>query len=120
MVVDDRNIGWVGELHPLVVGEWELTGPVAAFEIDMDAVAELTEGAERVYSDVTSFPAVLQDIAVVVSDETPAAAVVAAIREGGGELLAGVEIFDVYRGEQVGKARSRWHCGWSSAPRIAR
>ena len=78
---------------------------MAGFEIDMDAVAELASGPERVYRDVTSFPAVLQDIAVVVSDETPAAAVVAAVREGGGELLAGVEIFDVYRGEQVERGR---------------
>ncbi|MEA2362680.1 MAG: phenylalanyl-tRNA synthetase beta chain [Thermoleophilaceae bacterium] len=101
--VDDRNIGWVGELHPTVAAGWDLGGPVAGFEIDMDAVADLTEHAERVYSDVTSFPSVLQDIAVVVPDETPAAAVVAAIRDGGGALLAGVEIFDVYRGEQVGE-----------------
>jgi phenylalanyl-tRNA synthetase beta chain len=103
VLADTRNIGWIGELHPLVASEWDLAGPVAGFEIDMDAVAELAEGAERVYSDVTSFPAVLQDIAVVVPDETPAAAVVAAVREGGGDLLAGVEIFDLYRGEQVGE-----------------
>ncbi|MBA3261682.1 MAG: phenylalanine--tRNA ligase subunit beta [Thermoleophilaceae bacterium] len=100
---DERDIGWVGELHPSVAAEWDLVGPVAGFEIDMDAVAELSEGAERVYSDVTSFPAVLQDIAVVVADETPAAAVLAAVRGGGGPLLAGVELFDVYRGEQVGE-----------------
>jgi phenylalanyl-tRNA synthetase beta chain len=101
--VDERNIGWVGEVHPSVAGEWDLAGPVAGFEIDMDAVAELAAGSERVYTDVTGFPAVLQDIAVVVPDDTPAAAVVAAVRDGGGALLAAVEIFDVYRGEQVGE-----------------
>jgi phenylalanyl-tRNA synthetase beta chain len=99
----ERDLGWVGELHPSVADEWDLTGPVAGFEIDMDAVTELTEGAEPVYSDVPGFPAVLEDIAVVVPAEVSAAAVMAAVREGGAPLLAGVEIFDVYRGEQVGE-----------------
>jgi phenylalanyl-tRNA synthetase beta chain len=102
VTVDGRDIGWVGELHPLVADEWDLASPAAGFEIDIDAVVELTEGRQPAYRDVTSFPAVLQDIAIVVPDETPAAAVAAAVREGGGDLLAGVEIFDVYRGEQVG------------------
>jgi phenylalanyl-tRNA synthetase beta chain len=101
VTVDGRDIGWVGELHPLVASEWELAGPVAGFEIDVDAVIELAR--PRPYRDVTSFPAVLQDIAVVVGDDVSAAAVVAAVREGGAPLLAGVDIFDVYRGEQVGE-----------------
>jgi phenylalanyl-tRNA synthetase beta chain len=101
----ERNIGWVGELHPLVAHAWDLAGPVAAFEIDLDAVAELTEGTQDVYSDVTSFPAVLQDIAVVVADDVPAAAVVEAVRGGAGPLLAEVALFDVYSGEQVGEGR---------------
>jgi phenylalanyl-tRNA synthetase beta chain len=99
-----RGIGWIGELHPSVTDDWDLAGPVAGFEIDMDAVTELTEGAERVYSDVTSFPAVLQDIAVVLPADVRAEAVVAAVRKGGAPLLAGVEIFDVYRGEQVAES----------------
>jgi phenylalanyl-tRNA synthetase beta chain len=95
-------IGWLGELHPLVAREWGLEG-AAAFELDADALAELTEGVVAAYSDVTSFPAVLQDIAVVVPTEVSAAAVEAAVRAGGGELLAGTRVFDVYEGEQVGE-----------------
>jgi phenylalanyl-tRNA synthetase beta chain len=101
----ERNIGWVGELHPQVARAWDLVGPVAGFEIDLDAVAELTEGTTEVYGDVTSFPAVLQDIAVVVGDDVPAAAVVEAVRGGAGPLLAEVALFDVYRGEQAGEGR---------------
>ena len=52
---------------------------------------------------MTSFPAVLQDIAVVVPEDVPAAEVEAAVRVGGGELLREARIFDVYRGEQVGE-----------------
>lgn len=96
------EIGWVGELHPLVARAWDLEGAVA-FELDADALAELTEGAVAAYRDVTSFPAVLHDIAVVVPADVSAAAVEDAVRRGGGELLASVAVFDVYEGEQVGE-----------------
>ena len=99
---DGREIGWIGELHPLVARAWELDGPVAAFEIDFGAIAELAPKTTR-YSDVTSFPAVLQDIAVVLEDDVAAAEVEAAVRAGGGDLLDRVEVFDLYRGAQVGE-----------------
>lgn len=83
--------------------EWDVPGPVAGFELDVDAVLELTAGRQDVYRDVTSFPSVLQDIAVVVPDEVPAAEVEQAVRAGGGDLLADAQVFDLYRGEQVGE-----------------
>jgi phenylalanyl-tRNA synthetase beta chain len=104
VVAGELEIGWVGEVHPQIAGAWDLAS-AAGFEIDVDAVVELTGGAEPVYRDVTSFPAVLQDIAVVVADETPAATVVETIRSGAGDLLAEVELFDVYSGEQVGEGQ---------------
>jgi phenylalanyl-tRNA synthetase beta chain len=99
----ERKLGWLGELHPLVTREWDVPGPVAGFELDVAAVLEVTAGREDVYRDVTSFPAVLQDIAVVVPDGVPAAEVEEAVRAGGGDLLAGVQVFDLYRGEQAGE-----------------
>jgi len=98
---NERKIGWLGELHPLVAGQWDLSGPVAAFELDIEAVVELVSGRPHTYEDVTGFPAVLQDIAVVVAEELPAAEVIEAVRAGGGRLLERVELFDLYRGEQV-------------------
>ena len=98
---DGRAIGWIGELHPIVAGEWDLEGLVA-FELDADALAEVS-GSVAAFRDVTSYPAVLQDIAVVVPDEVSAAELERTVREGGGDLLADVEVFDVYKGEQVGK-----------------
>jgi phenylalanyl-tRNA synthetase beta chain len=109
----ERKLGWLGELHPLVAREWGVRGAggeardrlaaVAAFELDVEAVLEVTAGREEVYRDVTSFPAVLQDIAVIVPEGVPAAEVEQAVREGGGDLLAGVQVFDLYRGEQAGE-----------------
>ena len=97
-----RELGWIGELHPLVLRAWELEGPVAAFELDFGALA--AEAAlDTAYSDVTPFPAVRQDLAVVVAEERPASEVVAAVRTGAGDLLEGVALFDLYRGGQVGE-----------------
>ncbi len=103
------DVGWIGELHPLVAREWDLDTAdddgVAAFELDVDVLAELTEGVLATYEDVTSFPAVLQDLAVVAATGVSAAAIVDAVRGAGGDLLASAAVFDVYEGEQVGEGR---------------
>jgi phenylalanyl-tRNA synthetase beta chain len=75
---------------------------VAAFELDLDALAA---GGTDVYRDVTSVPAVRQDMAVVVPDDVPAARVEEAVRRGGGDLLESLVVFDLYRGDQVGAGR---------------
>jgi phenylalanyl-tRNA synthetase beta chain len=97
-------VGWVGELHPLVARAWELDGTVAAFEVDLDRVVSHAVAVPR-YEDLTSFPPVRQDLAVIVGEDVAAADVIGAVRGAGGKLLQGVRVFDVYRGEQVGEGR---------------
>ena len=95
--------GTLGELHPLVAREFGMEGQVSLFEIDL---AELeTPDPTPLYRDVVTFPPVRQDIAVVVASEVTAAEVLAVIRAAGGELLAEADVFDTYRGEQVGEGR---------------
>jgi len=102
--VDGAPVGWLGEVHPLVCKTWDLDAAVA-FELDAaPLLAAATVGDER-YEDVTTFPAVYQDLAVVVPAETPSAAVREAILAAGGELLQAAEVFDLYEGEQVGEDR---------------
>jgi len=102
--VGDAAAGWIGEVHPLVCRTWDLAA-AAAFELDLaPLLAAATVGEER-YEDVTTFPAVYQDLAVVVPAETPAAEVRAAVMAGGGELLRAAEVFDLYEGEQLGEGR---------------
>ena len=104
-IIDAHNVvlGWIGELHPLVLREWELQGQASAFEVDARMLHELTVGRIATYSDVTSFPAVLQDIAVIVPDDVPAARLAEVVRAGAGDLLASLKVFDLYHGEQVGE-----------------
>ncbi len=95
--------GWLGEIHPLVAAEWDIEQTVAAFELDLDA---LGEPATPTYEDVTSFPAVHEDLAVVVDETTSAAEVLEATREAGAPLLKDAEIFDVYRdAERLGSGK---------------
>jgi len=100
----ERVIGWVGDVHPLVYLDWDLE-PVAAFEIDLDRALDGVDTTPR-YEDLTSFPALREDIAIVVDASIPAATVLDVVRAAGGKLLARAEVFDVYRGEQVAAGRT--------------
>jgi phenylalanyl-tRNA synthetase beta chain len=97
------ELGWIGEVHPLVLREWELQGPAGALDLNAELLYELTHGRIATYSDVTSFPAVLQDIAVIVPEDVPAMRLAELVRAGAGELLASLRVFDLYHGEQVGE-----------------
>ena len=96
--------GWLGEVHPAVVAAWDLPSAVA-FEIDVAPLLDVAAVGKEVYEDLLTHPALLQDLAVVVSEEVSAERVREAIVAAGGELLQSAEIFDLYRGEQVGEGR---------------
>jgi phenylalanyl-tRNA synthetase beta chain len=104
VLAGETRLGFVGELHPLVAREWEIDQPVAVFAVNLDAIAPLVPETTG-YVDLISFPALRQDIAVVVGDDVPAARVVEVVRAAGGKLLAGAEVFDVFRGEDLNPAR---------------
>ncbi|HKB94445.1 MAG TPA: phenylalanine--tRNA ligase subunit beta [Gaiellaceae bacterium] len=90
--------GVVGEVHPGVASGW------TAFELDLAALRQALP--ERVlYRDVITFPSVLQDLAFVVDEDVPAAALAAAMRAAAGRELREVTVFDEYRGEQIGAGR---------------
>jgi phenylalanyl-tRNA synthetase beta chain len=100
IVVDERVVGWLGEIHPTVAAAWELSGTVAGFELDLDAMP-LPE--PPLHTDLTSFPEVREDLAVVVSERVTAAEVLETVARAGHPLLASQAVFDVYRdAERIG------------------
>ena len=102
VVIDGRVIGHAGQLHPAVVERSGLPAGTCAVELDLDAVPIVTVlPAPR----VSPFPAVFQDLSVVVAAEVPAQDVVDAVRDGAGVLLEDVVLFDVYTGPQIGEGR---------------
>jgi phenylalanyl-tRNA synthetase beta chain len=103
VVCGARTIGFLGELHPAVAAAWDLAG-AATWAIDLGAAAALAPEVVR-YAPFSAFPAVREDLAVVVPEHVGAGEVLAAIRAGGGPELVRASVFDVYRGEQVGEGR---------------
>ncbi|MFZ2174647.1 MAG: phenylalanine--tRNA ligase subunit beta [Rhodococcus sp. (in: high G+C Gram-positive bacteria)] len=102
LLVGGVVVGHAGELHPAVLERSGLPPRTCAVEIDLDALP-LVENLPA--PKISPFPAVLQDVAVVVDVSVPAAEVQAALRSGGGELLEDIRLFDVFEGEQIGERR---------------
>jgi phenylalanyl-tRNA synthetase beta chain len=101
VAVTGAPVGWLGEVHPLVCRTWDLDAAVA-FELDAAPLIAAASLGEESYEDVTTFPAVYQDLAVILPAATPASEVRALTLRAGGELLHAAEVFDLYEGEQVG------------------
>ena len=102
ILVGETGVGYAGELHPAVVERAGLPKGTCAVELNLDAIP-IAESlpAPR----VSPFPAVFQDVALIVDGSVPAEAVIAAVGDGAGELLENVQLFDVYTGPQIGEGR---------------
>jgi phenylalanyl-tRNA synthetase beta chain len=103
VLVDGEDVGWVGEVHPLVAREWDFEQPVSAFTVDLGRLAELAPEVQT-YEDVTTFPVLRQDLAVVLAEDVTAQTVVDAVRDAGGKLLERAEVFDVYAMGERGRS----------------
>jgi phenylalanyl-tRNA synthetase beta chain len=98
-------LGVIGELHPLVAREYDLeAAPVLAADLELSVLSEAFQDRYPV-APVPSYPAVLEDLAVVVDERVPAEEVQRLILETGGHLVEAVNLFDLYRGEQIGAGK---------------
>ena len=98
----EQVLGVFGELHPMVQEHYEFEAlPVLAAELDADLLVALSR-VEFEHQPLSNYPAMVEDIAVIVPEEISAAALEAAIHQAGGKLLVNVRLFDVYRGEKLG------------------
>ncbi|MFC7331282.1 phenylalanine--tRNA ligase subunit beta [Marinactinospora rubrisoli] len=95
--------GYAGELHPRVIAAFGLPARTAAMELVLDRVERA--GAPPTAPEVSAYPVATQDVALVVDAAVPAGEVEAALRDGAGELLESLRLFDVYTGEQAGAGR---------------
>ncbi|WP_037606544.1 phenylalanine--tRNA ligase subunit beta [Streptacidiphilus rugosus] len=104
LYVADRLVGHAGELHPRVVKALHLPERTCAMELDLDLLTE--DGAAKPEGPkISTFPVATQDVALIVDADVAAADVESALREGAGELLESLRLFDVYRGESVGEGK---------------
>jgi phenylalanyl-tRNA synthetase beta chain len=102
VLVGETVVGHAGQLHPAVIERSGLPKGTCAVELNLDALPIVDAlPAPR----VSPFPAVFQDVSLVVDADVPAQSVEDAVRDGAGELLEDVRLFDVYTGPQVGENR---------------
>ncbi|MBW8704666.1 Phenylalanine--tRNA ligase beta subunit [Streptomyces sp. MBT84] len=106
VVVDgnEQVIGYAGELHPGVLKTLGLPERTCAMELDLDVLERAGTGPVK-GPRISSFPVATQDVALVVDSAVPHAEVEAALREGAGQLLESIRLFDVYESEQLGEGK---------------
>ncbi|MFD3516458.1 phenylalanine--tRNA ligase subunit beta [Streptomyces sp. NPDC058657] len=106
VVVDgeERIIGYAGELHPRVVKAMHLPERTCAMEIDLDVLEQAGRGVLQAPR-ISAFPVATQDVALVVDADVTSRAVEGWLRQGAGELLEDIRLFDVFEGEQLGEGK---------------
>lgn len=99
------SLGHFGELHPLVAKAiaWE-GAPVLVAELNLDVLTTHTPSRHS-FAQLPVTPAVLEDIAIVISEQVSHAEVEAVIRKAGGDLLKSVRLFDVYKSDAIGEGK---------------
>ncbi|MFE9308575.1 phenylalanine--tRNA ligase subunit beta [Streptomyces sp. NPDC006706] len=101
----ERVVGHAGELHPRVIKALGLPERTCAMELNLDVLEQVGDDTPRAPR-ISTFPVATQDVALVVDKPVPTADVEAALREGAGELLESIRLFDLYENaEQLGEGR---------------
>lgn len=99
VVLDNKEIGFVGQIHPNVQKDLDLS-PTFVVELSLKDVLE-ADVDEILYQPIPRFPSMTRDIALVVDSNVAAGDMKQVIIEAGGKLLRDVTIFDLYEGERM-------------------
>jgi len=100
--VDNRKIGFVGEVHPEILEKMSLKRRAVVFELDFDVLAGLYNNAERaIYSEIPKFPSITRDVAFLVGKDVEGGRIQDLVFEENEELLEKVVVFDVYYGKNI-------------------
>ncbi|MCA9874115.1 MAG: phenylalanine--tRNA ligase subunit beta, partial [Anaerolineales bacterium] len=106
LLLGEKQLGLMGELHPLAAKAFDVRSdyPILGLELDLELLLAAIPAWYHI-EEVTSYPAVLEDVALVVDRLVSASQVEEQIRRAGGFLLKDVELFDVYEGQQIGTGK---------------
>jgi len=96
VLLEGRAVGVIGEIHPRWVQKYELATAPVVFELELEA---LLARALPAYREISRFPAVTRDIALVVAQEQAVQPLLDALRRKGADIVRGIELFDVYHGK---------------------
>lgn len=107
LAVGGRVVGRLGELHPSLLGRWDLRGPACALELDLDALAAAPAPAPR-FSPVSAFPGAERDLSLLVPADLEFGRLDAAVRALRLEALSRLELVDVFKGSGVPEGKVSW------------
>lgn len=99
--INGKNVGYLGCVHPLTVAREKIADTIY-FEMDLDMFLNIKTSKAK-YNQVSKFPSVTRDIAIVLKDEYPLANIIKSVKQAGGPLLSSVDVFDLYKGENIEK-----------------
>jgi phenylalanyl-tRNA synthetase beta chain len=100
VLIGDREIGCLGELHPDVIGRMDLRNRAFVLEIETEPLMGRADTAIR-YREYSRFPTMIRDVAFLVPMDVDAGRMLGLVRETGEELLETVDVFDVYSGKGI-------------------
>ncbi len=98
--IDNQEIGFLGEIHPQILEKLKIKGGVTVFDIDFEQLQKLTTD-EHQYQPISSYPAAVRDLAILVPLKTKVIDVLNIINLAGGKLVRDVDLFDIYEGEEI-------------------
>ena len=102
MYVGDKEIGILGQVHPLVMQNYGVDCDVYAAELDFDAIFDLM-ATEKLYTPLPKFPATTRDFSFVCDEDIEVGSIEEEMAKAGGKLVESIALFDIYRGPQVGE-----------------
>jgi phenylalanyl-tRNA synthetase beta chain len=102
ILLDGKAVGWLGAAHPSLESQLGLSGQTFLFEIEATA---LLSGTVAKFSEISKYPAIRRDIALVLDRDIPASAVIATARKAAPDTLQNLKLFDLYQGEHIDSGR---------------
>ncbi len=104
IVVNGETVGFVGQIHPVLMEKLDVDKPVYGCEIDCSLLKK-HYNEKIMFKNISKFPTVERDIAVLVDDNVSCESIIDVIKQSGGDYLEKVKLFDIYQGSQVGEGK---------------
>lgn len=104
IMIDGKKLGVIGQIHPLVAEGYGISGEVYVAELDFTGLQSAL-APERVFHSLPKFPTVSRDLALVCDEAMTVGMLEACIKKAGGKLLRSIQLFDIYRGPGIARAK---------------
>lgn len=103
MLLEDKEIGFFGKLHPDVAEKWDFKKDVFVAEIDLDLLKKIFERRENIYYSISKYPWVDRDITIIVDDRVTYDEIMTVLLKNSGELVKNIKLVDLYKGNKIGE-----------------